>query len=356
MEDYSCPFSRRRRLGNSSLQNGYKNGASYDQDERQSDGSMHWDTIGPVLLKAFAKHGARDVSEKYWFFLIHEGSSKARIEYCEYSTKSIANFRAIQGHSGGIPIDPELMGYVRISDDCKKYFDHRGCSVSIQSILEAWQRRDKKKENPWIKEYSRAWIHKKWTLWCRLQDKHLETVCGKAFRTSSHCPRLFNSQGYASWHRSGAGYRLVWNTRPNLTRMTVLEIPSHYAENAQFSRANPQSRFFFCSNSWRNHHWTSHWSSHRKSVWHPWTWKSKVHLQIIQNRHLGFWLPEERVDSWNGISQMANIISNIVRKSLDSTTCAKSRTHKQFAIAAAAAVDLRGRDLHKESLRTTGRG
>ena len=178
------------------------------------------------------------------FFLIHEGCSKARIEYCEDSTKSIANFRAIQGHSGGIPIDPDVMGYVRISDDCKKYFDHRGCSVSIQSILEAWQRRDKKKENPWIKEYSRAWIHKKWTLWCRLQDKHLETVCGKAFRTSSHCPRLFNSQGYASWHRSGAGYRLVWNTRPNLTRMTVLEIPSHYAENAQFFRANPQSRFF----------------------------------------------------------------------------------------------------------------
>ena len=112
-------------------------GASYDQDERQSDGSMHWDTIRPVLLKAFAKHGARDVSEKYWFFLIHEGSSKARIEYCEDSTKSIANFRAIQGHSGGIPIDPELMGYVGISDDCKKYFDHRGCSVSNQSILEA---------------------------------------------------------------------------------------------------------------------------------------------------------------------------------------------------------------------------
>ena len=87
MEGYSCPFSRRRRLGNSSLQNGYKNGASHDQDERQSDGSMHWDTIGPVLLKAFAKHGARNVSEKYWLYLIHEGSSKARIEYCEDSTK-----------------------------------------------------------------------------------------------------------------------------------------------------------------------------------------------------------------------------------------------------------------------------
>ena len=37
----------------------------YDQDERQSDGSVHWDTIRPGLLKAFAKRGARDFSEKY---------------------------------------------------------------------------------------------------------------------------------------------------------------------------------------------------------------------------------------------------------------------------------------------------
>ena len=51
----------------------------YDQDERQSDASMHWDTIRPVLLKAFAKHGARDFSEKYWLRLIHEGSSKTRV-------------------------------------------------------------------------------------------------------------------------------------------------------------------------------------------------------------------------------------------------------------------------------------
>ena len=35
----------------------------YDQDERQSDAALHWDTIRPVLLKAFAKHGARDFSD-----------------------------------------------------------------------------------------------------------------------------------------------------------------------------------------------------------------------------------------------------------------------------------------------------
>ena len=38
--------------------------------------------------------------------------------------------------------------------------------------------------------------------------------------------------------------------------------------------------------------------------------------------------------------------SNVVRTTLDSTTCAKSPTQKQLAIAAAA-VDLRGRDMHR---------
>ena len=48
-------------------------------------------------------------------------------EYCEDSKNSLAHFRAIQGHSGGIPIGPELMEYIRIPSRF---------SFSIQSILE----------------------------------------------------------------------------------------------------------------------------------------------------------------------------------------------------------------------------
>ena len=40
-------------------------------------------TTRQVLLKAFAKHGARDFSEKHCLQVVHEGSSKSRIEYCE---------------------------------------------------------------------------------------------------------------------------------------------------------------------------------------------------------------------------------------------------------------------------------
>ena len=96
----------------------------YDQDGRQSDAALRWDAIGTVLLKAFAKHGVRDFSDQQRLRHIHEGSSKTRFEYCEDSQHSLAYFRAIHGHSGGIPVDPELMIY------------HRSCSFRIQSILE----------------------------------------------------------------------------------------------------------------------------------------------------------------------------------------------------------------------------
>ena len=68
----------------------------YDQDERQSDASLLWDAIRLVLLKAFAKQGARDFSDKDWLRLIHQGSSKTRFGHCEDSENSLAHFRSIQ--------------------------------------------------------------------------------------------------------------------------------------------------------------------------------------------------------------------------------------------------------------------
>ena len=75
--------------------NGYKNGASL-----RSACTTILRLNELVLLKAFAKHGARDFSEKYWLRLTHEGSSKTRVEYCEDSKHSL---------TCGIPIDPQWM-------------------------------------------------------------------------------------------------------------------------------------------------------------------------------------------------------------------------------------------------------
>ena len=38
----------------------------YDEEERETDGAVHWDTINPKLLRAFGHQGARDFSEKDW--------------------------------------------------------------------------------------------------------------------------------------------------------------------------------------------------------------------------------------------------------------------------------------------------
>ena len=36
----------------------------FDQDERKSDGSRHWESIKSVLVRKFAYEGARDFSDE----------------------------------------------------------------------------------------------------------------------------------------------------------------------------------------------------------------------------------------------------------------------------------------------------
>ena len=61
----------------------------YDQEERQTDGSRHWDNIKPTLVRALAQEGAREFDDVCWLVLIHEGSNKMRMEYCKDSSGSL---------------------------------------------------------------------------------------------------------------------------------------------------------------------------------------------------------------------------------------------------------------------------
>ena len=76
VDSYSFQFFVWRSSVNGGLQNGYKNGASLRPRWTTIWRSTSLDTIRPVLLKAFAKHGAQNLSEKHWLRLTHEGSSK----------------------------------------------------------------------------------------------------------------------------------------------------------------------------------------------------------------------------------------------------------------------------------------
>ena len=72
-----------------------------DQDERETDGAVNWDSMVPQLLKAFQKSGERKFSDTHWLQHIYEGSNKMRFQYCTNSENSLLYTRAIQGHTGG---------------------------------------------------------------------------------------------------------------------------------------------------------------------------------------------------------------------------------------------------------------
>ena len=89
----------------------------HDQDERETaDGAVHWNSMGPKLRKASEKAGGHKLSDPDWLQKIYKGSNKTRFRYCKNSRDVLVYIRAIQGHTGGNVIAPELMGHVAIPD------------------------------------------------------------------------------------------------------------------------------------------------------------------------------------------------------------------------------------------------
>ena len=68
-----------------------------------------------------------------------EGSTKGRIEYCaKTKMDSFVIYELVQGLSGGVPIEPELMGYVCIPRDWKRYIFHRGLLMELPVHIGTW--------------------------------------------------------------------------------------------------------------------------------------------------------------------------------------------------------------------------
>ena len=83
----------------------------YDQDEREIDGAVRWNTMSPKLLRAFGYQGARNSSDKDWLKHFFEGRNKMRFEYCECSRNSLVYFRAIQVHLVEELVAPDAIPY-----------------------------------------------------------------------------------------------------------------------------------------------------------------------------------------------------------------------------------------------------
>ena len=64
----------------------------FDQDERETDGAVGWNSVGPKLLEAFQKARGRTISDTDWLQRIYEGSNKMRFQYCMNSRISHCTF------------------------------------------------------------------------------------------------------------------------------------------------------------------------------------------------------------------------------------------------------------------------
>ena len=115
----------------------------FDQDERESDGSRHWEAFKSVLLRKFERDGVRDFHDEVCLQKIFEGSSKKRIEYCKNNDGIFmlltSDSRAFWRYSNRTRIDglclnssklEEILIYIYIS------ISHKGFSCNFQSILE----------------------------------------------------------------------------------------------------------------------------------------------------------------------------------------------------------------------------
>ena len=86
--------------------------------------------INEKLRKAFQKSGGRQYSDTDWLQHIYGGSDKMRFQYCMNSNNYSLFFRAIQGHTDGNLMAPELMGHVAVPHKWKEFLFLRGCSSS----------------------------------------------------------------------------------------------------------------------------------------------------------------------------------------------------------------------------------
>ena len=105
------------------------------EEERDFDGAVHWDSIHSKLLKEFGSRvGQKLLATKLASSNSRrkqqdEGSNTARIP------KIVIHGCALQGHTGGNMISPELMGHVKIPTDWKEFVFHTGCSKDKRSFF-----------------------------------------------------------------------------------------------------------------------------------------------------------------------------------------------------------------------------
>ena len=107
---------------------------------RETDGGVKYEDIVEEFNKRKRKNldRASQWSLNGWIsILLKRGGAKKRFQCCLNlnSSRHIMYFRAIQGHSGGIAIDPELQDNVLLPNGFTEYIYHVGNVSEVHSII-----------------------------------------------------------------------------------------------------------------------------------------------------------------------------------------------------------------------------
>ena len=113
----------------------------HDQkSSRETDGAVKYEDIVEEFNKRKRKNveGASPWSLNDWIsILAKRGGAKKRFQYCLnlHSSRHILFFRAIQGHFGGIAIDPALQDHVLSPKGFTAYIYHVGNVSEVHSVI-----------------------------------------------------------------------------------------------------------------------------------------------------------------------------------------------------------------------------
>ena len=102
-----------------------------DLADRKIDQAVRRSSLCSKLRRKFQSEGARIFSDSQWLGYIHRGSNKPRFPYCVNSNNNHLYVRAIQGHSGGDLIAPELLNYVAFPLGWKQCLCHVKSSFTV---------------------------------------------------------------------------------------------------------------------------------------------------------------------------------------------------------------------------------
>ena len=124
-EDYSSAAYRVSRQLSTLLRHGHL--------LREDGGAIEFWRTEDYLQKHFLYcHHWSD--EKWKSIMARGGGNKKRFQNCTDSSGEILYLRALQGHSGGNPIDPSRQDNVLIPNNFFEYIYHIGCAINLHCI------------------------------------------------------------------------------------------------------------------------------------------------------------------------------------------------------------------------------